>query len=431
MSEKDEVKSVPDEFIKVVKDFITDIKVTFPEYNPLVDKWWKDKDFFNYIDNETERNNEYEKSKTKSLQTLFDFCSKKIPPRFFDILYQNDEIFKEESEIDTEFLPTIHFKNLWQYDISEKTRETIWKYLQLILFSIVGSLENKDAFGDTAKLFEAINADEFKSKLEDTLSQMQNLFDGSGNFGLGGNSGLGGNFGLGGLGGLGTDFGSDGLPDEGSENLGEGFNMPDPNQIHDHITGMLDGKLGQLAREIAEETAADLNMDFENTTDMKDVFQNLIKNPTKLMSLVKNVGNKLDSKIKSGDLKETELLSEATEIMNKMKNMPGMGNIQSMLSKMGLSGLGGAMGGGKMNMGAMESNLNQRMKMAQMKERMQSKAEANAKVKAEQKMQEETQKQPALTEEDLLKLFSSAEKAERTPRGAKPESGKKKKKGKK
>jgi uncharacterized YigZ family protein len=48
-----------------------------------------------------------------------------------------------------------------------------------------------------------------------------------------------------------------------------------------------------------------------------------------------------------------------------------------------------------------------------------------------QKMQEETQKQPALTEEDLLKLFSSAEKAERTPRGAKPEAGKKKKKGKK
>jgi hypothetical protein len=194
---------------------------------------------------------------------------------------------------------------------------------------------------------------------------------------------------------------------------------------------MLDGKLGKLAREIAEETAADLNVDFENTTDMKGVFQNLIKNPTKLMGLVKNVGSKLDSKIKSGDLKETELIAEATEIMNKMKNMPGMGNIQSMLSKMGMSG----MGGGKMNMGAMESNLNQRMKMAQMKERMQAKAEANAKAKADQQAQTQNDNQkPAISEEELLKLFSSAEKAERTPRGAKPEttnSGKKKKKGKK
>jgi hypothetical protein len=343
------------------------------------------------------------------MQLLFDFCTKKFPPRFFDILYQNDEMFKEESDIDTEFLPKIHFKNLWQCDISEKTRETIWKYLQLITFTIVGTLDNKDAFGDTAKLFEAINADEFKSKLEETLSHMQNLFDASGNF-------------------------------EGcSENLGEGLNMgdiPDPTEIHDHITGMLDGKLGKLAREIAEETAAELNMDFEDATDMKDVFQNLIKNPTKLMGLVKNVGSKLDDKIKSGDLKESELISEATDIMNKMKNMPGMGNIQSMLSKMGMGGLGAAMGGSgaKMNMGAMEANLKQRMNMAKMKERMQSKAEANAKARAEQQAQTASAA-PAISEEELLKLFSSAEKAERTPRGAKPEqnnnSGKKKKKGKK
>ena len=383
------------------------MRVTFPEYNTFINKWWKDKDEFNYIEEEDERNSAYENSEKKSIEILFDFCSKKFPPRFFDILYQNDEMFKEESDIDTEFLPKIHFKNLWQCDISEKTRETIWKYLQLITFTIVGTLENKDAFGDTAKLFEAINADEFKSKLEETLSHMHNLFDSSGNF------------------------------DNGSENLGEGLNMgdmPDPTEIHDHITGMLDGKLGQLAREIAEETAAELNMDFENTTDMKDVFQNLIKNPTKLMGLVKNVGSKLDDKIKSGDLKESELISEATDIMNKMKNMPGMGNIQSLLSKMGMGGLGAAMGsgGGKMNMGAMESNLNQRMKMAKMKERMQSKAEANAKLRAEQQAQP-AHAAPAVSEEELLKLFSSAEKAERTPRGAKPESNnnKKKKKGKK
>jgi hypothetical protein len=419
MTEKKSAKPVPEEFNKVIKDFVSDLKFTFPEYNPLIDKWWKSQDFFNYINDETERTEAYEQSQINSIKSLFEFCEKKIPPRFFDILYQNDEIFKEESDIDTEFLPTIHFKNLWQYDISVKTRETIWKYLQLILFSIVGSLENKDAFGDTAKLFEAINADEFKSKLEETLSQMQNLFDTSGNFGLGG------------LGGLGSDFGKD-----FEENLGKGINMeniPDPDEIHDHITGMLDGKLGKLAREIAEETAADLNMDFENTTDMKDVFQNLIKNPTKLMGLVKNVGNKLDSKIKSGDLKETELIAEATEIMNKMKNMPGMGNIQSMLSKMGLSGMGG--GGGKMNMGAMESNLNQRMKMAQMKERMQNKAKANAEKQAQSQTQEQNDSlKPVLSEEELLNLFSSAEKAERTPRGVKPEtnnSGKKKKKGKK
>jgi hypothetical protein len=400
---------IPEEFCKVIKDFVRDLKVTFPEYDSFINKWWKNKDEFNYIEEEIERNLAYEKSELESIKILFDFCKKKFPPRFFDILYQNEEIFNEDSDIDTEFLPKIHFKNLWQYDITDKTRETIWKYLQLIMFSIIGTIDNKDAFGDTAKLFEAINADEFKSKLEETLSHMQSLFDSSGNI------------------------------DETCEdfkNIQEGFktnDLPDPAQIHEHISGMLDGKLGKLAREIAEETAEELNMDFDNSTNMQDVFKNLIKNPLKLMGLVKNVGSKLDSKLKSGDLKESEIIAEAGEIMNKMKNMPGMENIQSMLSKMGMG-----KAGGKMNMNAMESNLNQRMKMAQTRERCKAKAEANAKAKAEQKNVNTTNshQQPAISEEDLLKLFSSTEKAERTPRGSKTETdnntpGKKKKKGKK
>jgi hypothetical protein len=223
--------SSADEFSKVIKDLIRDVKVTFPEVCPLIGKWWKDVAEFNYIDSEVERTKAFEESQQAGIKFLFTFCQKKFPPRFFEILYQNDEMFKADSDIDTEFLPNINFKNLWQCDISKKTRDIIWKYLQLILISIVSTLQNKDEFGDTAKMFEAINENEFKQKLEETLSHMQNLFDSSGNI------------------------------DEASEdfqNIKEGFKMndlPDPNEIHQHITGMLDGKLGKLAREIAEETA--------------------------------------------------------------------------------------------------------------------------------------------------------------------------------
>ena len=396
----DEKKVVPDEFTKVIKDFVGDLKTTFPEYLPLINKWWKDKSQFNYIENEEERNAAILKSEQSCVSLLFSFCQKKFPPRFFDILYQNPDMFNPDSELDTEFLPHIHFKNLWQFEITEKTRETIWKYLQLILFSIIGTVENKDAFGETAKLFEAINEDEFKSKLEETLSHMQGLFDVSGNLG------------------------------ENTENVGEeGFNMgglPNAENIHEHITGMLDGKLGQLAKEIAEETASNLNMDMENVTDMKDIFQNLIKNPNKLMGLVKTVGDKLDSRIKSGEIKESELISEATEMMNKMKNMPGLGNIQSLLSKMGMGNLSGL--GGKLNTGAMEAQLNKNMKMAKTKERIRAKAEANAKAKLEkqaadilqQQMQQKQPQQPTISEEELIKIFSTKEKIERTPRGANP-----------
>jgi hypothetical protein len=382
MSTENDSKVVPEEFAKVIRDFVGDLKTTFPEYVSFINKWWKTSEHYNHIENEEERKSAFEKGESKSINVLFEYSKKKFPPRFFDILYKNEEIFKEDSDMDTEFLPQIHFKNLWQCDISDKTKETIWKYLQLIMFSIVGTLENKDAFGDTAKMFEAINEAEFKSKLEETLTQMQGLFDVSGNMASDSESGNGINM----------------------------ENIPNADDIHSHITGMLDGKLGQLAREIAEETAADLNMELDGATDMNSVFQNLIKNPTKLMGLVKSVGNKLDTKIKSGDIKESELISEATDMMNKMKNMPGMGNIQAMLNKMGMGNLGGL--GGKVNTAAMEANLNQKMKMAQTKERMRAKAEANANAQ---------QSKPAYTEDELLKIFNSGEKVERTPRGAKPQ----------
>lgn len=397
------VDSIPEEFTKVIRDFVGDLKTTFPEYAPFIDKLWKSKEHFDYIKDELERNTLYEKSEKDSIKFLFDYCKKKLPPRFFDILYQNEDMFKEDSEFDTEFFPKIHFKNLWQCDISQKTKETIWKYLQLMLFSVVGSMENKDAFGDTAKLFEAINEEEFKSKLQETLGQMQGLFDG-------------------------IDASSCAT---GAENLGAGLNpgdLPNAEQINEHITGMLDCKIGQLAREIAEETAANLNMDFEDATDMKDIFSKLMKNPTKLMGLVKKVGDKLDSKLKSGEIKESEMIQEATELMNKMKSMPGMGNIQSMLSKMGMGGLG------KVNSGAMEAQMNQRLKTAKMKERIRAKAEANAKAKEEAKLKATltpviSQKMSNVSDDELIKLFSSGEKIERTPRGANQSN--KKKKGKK
>jgi hypothetical protein len=411
MSDTESIKKeIPEEFSKVIKDFINDIKITFPEYSPIINKWWKDQSNFDYIDEEEERMKAIKESEKTSINILFSFCQKKYPVKFFEILYQNDDIFKEDSNVDTEFLPHIHFKDLWNFDISEKTRETIWKYLQLILFSIINTIENKEAFGDSAKLFEAINETDFKNKLEETMTKMQEIFNMK-TFNDDNNSE------------------DDDNKHDNKNNMGETFgsnlnmgDLPNPSDLHDHITGMLEGKLGKLAKEIAEETAEnlDLGMDLNGSADMKDVFNKIIKNPGKLMGLVKNVGEKLDTRIKSGEIKESELIAEATEIMNKMKNMPGMDGIQEMLSKMGMSasGLGK---GGKVNYGAMEAELNKKMRLAKMKERMHAKSEMNKAMKeAQQNQQQQTSSKPAMTEEELIALFSKSEKAEKTPRNANP-----------
>ena len=213
MSEQ-EKKSKTD-FKKIIVEFCKDLLTTFPE---LQDNF--DDDLIHLLQNT---------DNDEVLNRVYEYCKSVFPERFFDILYQNKDIFTND-EVNTKFLPGIEFKELWKCEITDTTRETMWKYLQLILFSIVSNISDGDSFGDTAKLFESINEDEFKNKLEETINNMKDMFEES-NVNLNDASGI---------------------------NLDE---LPDPKQMHDHISGMMDGKLGKLAREIAEETAAELNID--------------------------------------------------------------------------------------------------------------------------------------------------------------------------
>ena len=375
-----DIPTIPEEFHKIMKDFISDITLTFPEYKMLINKWWK-------LDEESEKG---------SIEYIFKYCLSIYPERFFDILYKNEEMFSPDSTMNTEFLPGISFKYLWSCDITQNTRDTIWKYLQLIIVTIVGSVNKKEAFGETSKIFDSINEEEFKNKLQETMEDMQKMFD---------------------------------------KKDGAGVNMenvPSADEIHSHINGMLGGKLGNLAREIAEETAKDLDLDMDNITDAKDVFENLFKNPGKLMGLVKNVGQKLDSRLKSGEINQAELLSEAGEIMNKMKNTPGMGNIQEMLSKMGMQmpNMAGLGRNAKVDVNAMEGKLKQMMKKSEMAEKILKKSEAkkNAQAVEAAVAAQNALKTPLLSDDQLIALFSNSEKPEKTPRPVKKSDDKKKKK---
>ena len=323
------MSEIPEEFKKVMKDFYKDILTTFPEY--------KDKLNDNGIEFLKDNNDG---------NFLFEFCKNIYPERFFDILYQNSDIFTND-DIDCHFLPEINFKDIWKDEISDNTRSVIWKYLQLVLFSVTSGMDDSESFGDTAKLFEAINEEELKKKLEETMEQMNGMFsDISNNFDM-----------------------PEGFSDMSGVNMED---MPDAEKVQEHINGLLGGKLGRLAHEIAEETANDLDVNMDDAADVTDVFQKLFKNPGKLMGMVKKVGSKLDSKIKSGEIKESELMKEATEIMEKMKNMPGMKSMDKILEKMGLP-TGGK--NSKINMNAFTSHMKSNIGKAKQRERMLKKLE--------------------------------------------------------
>ena len=368
-------------FVKIFKDFLKDILLTFPEFEENLDQLLQ-----NVKLNEPDE---------EMIQKLYDFCNKRYPERFFDILYQNNKIF-EDDEIDTTFLPGIDFKNIWKEDITEKTRNIIWKYLQLILFSIVGSQTGGESFGDTAKFFEAIDENEFKSKLEETINQMTELFENNDN------------------------------KDVSNINIGD---LPDPEELHNHISGLLEGHLGCLAKEIAEETANEMDIDLNDVSSVGDVFQKLFKNPGKLMKIVKKVGTKLDEKLKSGELKESELLKEAQELMKKMGKTPGMKNMNNLFGQMGMP-IGRKT---KINQNAFQAHMQRNIRQATMRERMKQKLEAKKKSQkpiqahGQENIRQVTKKTKPTESTWLPENYN----LERTARSAKPPSKKKKKKRKK
>ena len=269
----------------VLKEFIEDLSLTFPENTDVLSKY---RDLT--VDEFSEKN------------------GKIYAENFFDILNKNEKIFNDD--VDSYYLPELKFSVIWNSDISDKTKETIWKYLQLMMFSIISKSSDKTSFMENIENFDNLNFEKLSSQIEETIQSMS------------------------------------------------GDNLPDADKINDTMKGMLGGKLGDLAKEIVEESNTNL--------ETEDDLSNLLKDPTKLMSLVKNVGDKLDNKIKNGDINENELMGEASKLLGKMNDLPGFGSIKDMMANLGMNM-------GNINSGATENKMKQQQSKNKTKERLQKK----------------------------------------------------------
>lgn len=316
-----EQQSNRENFFKIATDFCADLTNTFPELGEMC------------VNDAT-----------------YEFCRENYPKHFFNILYKNEEMFAKSP---VELLPNVDFSLLWKSNISENTKNVVWQYLQLILFSVVPDTKNMDSFGDTAKLFEAINEEEFSAKIEETFNGFAQMCED--------------------------------MSDISAESI------PNREDVENHLKGIFSGKIGSLAKDIAEEVASELDIDAEGITDMKDVFKKLIKNPQKLMELAKKVGDKLDAKIKSGEIKESELLEEASQYMNNLKDMPGAEGMKDLLSKFGLNNMS------KAQTGAMKSEMDRRVSKSKQQERMRAELERRQLKKAKKQLEEQQKAQSAPT----------------------------------
>jgi len=347
---------MPDNFPSILHDFLSDLINTFPEYIDI-----------------------FQQLNVKGFEEgIYSYCLGIFPERFFDILYQNEDIFDSESLVNTEFFPNLDFKLLFNaVGISENTKQAMWKYLQLILITIMSGIKDKTGFGETMNLFEGIDENELQNKLTETIDNLTDFFKsmetgatGTTSDGDGATSGR-----------------DDGATSDANSGDFESFknsmpefsfeDMPDAAGLHEHLKGLFDGKIGKLAKELAEEMSGEFMGMFGNDQSdihsTQDVFKKIMKNPKKIMDLLKTVGSKLESKMKDGEISKEEIMKEASELMGKMKGMGNGKEFQEMMKNLtknmgNLSAMAGGKGG-KFDMNAMQRMSSQYSQ----KERMRSK----------------------------------------------------------
>ena len=415
-------------FYKIFKDLIIDLNTSFKDKIGVTIQ--NNKDYQNIINyclpnykdniNADEYVNSLELTSIsadfmESINNVYEYCKRTFAVRSIDILYQNEDIFlnkpnvkvndENPQTINTMFLPDIEFSELYYDDTSEKTKQTLWKYLQLILFNIITTIDDISFFGDSLELLKIIDGEKFSSKIQSTIEELSKIFsfkektdmntdtkddtkdatntetkddindeasekpDFAKMFDTSNNP-----FNM-----FNDMFNDVNEKNESSENNESSANnndytIPDKEELFSHINKLINGKIGSLAKEIAEETTKDMDLDAENITDVNDVLKGFMKNPAKLLGLITKISTKINSKMKDGSLKESELLEEATNIFKNMKDMPGMGNFNDIFKSMNLDQF--MPKGGKINPTAFQNMMEQNIKMSKMKERMKKKAES-------------------------------------------------------
>ena len=143
-------------------DFLRDLGKTYPEIRSNLNR--------NYEDVLTENEN----------KKIDDFPKLKI---FLDLIYEHKDLIRERDEsffeLEIELLENISFENLWSKNISNKTKGTIWKYLQtfsLITINLKSSEELQNALSNINN--DDISKEDLKDKeLVNDLKEIKKLTD--------------------------------------------------------------------------------------------------------------------------------------------------------------------------------------------------------------------------------------------------------------
>uniref|UniRef100_A0A6C0B5E4 Uncharacterized protein n=1 Tax=viral metagenome TaxID=1070528 RepID=A0A6C0B5E4_9ZZZZ len=268
----------------------------------------------------------------KYLKTFYKNCSKLSN----DIANKDEIVFSEENTI----LEHINFNEIWNSDLNDENRLTIWNYLHTLYIFAYEHIKDVD-IKSILKNLKNVSSDE--NNLDTDTKTLINIINS--------------------------------LTNKFSDNTVEEETGDDENMSYE-LPQIFNGTIGNLAKEIAQE----INTDAINLEDPAALLKDLMSgnfdennDTTGIVNLVKNITNKIQNKLSDGDIKENDLLSDAENLMknfagggNKMAGMEGMGDLGNIFSSL-MSNMNNMT---NMQKGTMKTNMDRTLSNNQTKDRL-------------------------------------------------------------
>ena len=266
--------------LTLFKSFVNDICKVFPEYKECIDK--------NYSDIL-----ELTEISIDDNEIISEFL-KNIDNNSNDISNKDSKIFTDELFL----IKDISMKSIWESDISDKTKENIWKYLQA--FCVINISRNSND-----KINEVLKSIESNEKVTDkkTVKEMKKLKK---------------------------------MNDNLNKQSEEKYNKN--NDIEDLVENTA---IGNLAKEITESMGFNDN----GEPDIEDIMK-----PENMMNMFQTINTTLNEKINNKELDMSNLFGEASGLMNNNDIMKGMMGMISGMSNLNTGDEGAPDLSGMMNM---------------------------------------------------------------------------------
>ena len=265
---------------QIFASFVTDLTLTFPEIKNCL--------YRNYEDCILAQNNDKSLSEYPKISEFLNKIQK-----YEQMISDKDEQF---FNLEIDFLEEISFKKLWEKQITDSNRATLWKYLQtftIININLKSSQDLKKALESIGEK-EELKKEEIQSKeVAKDLKRLKKL----------------------------------------TEDVKQEVTEEDEDDLEKMLSGFMDSGIGEVAKEVAESMNIEEmfgSMD-ENTNPMELMQQ--MMNPEKMGAIFKNISDVMEKKKETGDITEETLKQDAQKMYGSMNQNPMFSNMMNQMQE--------------------------------------------------------------------------------------------------